>query len=125
MGRTRKLHLRGDSRVITQTNLVRQPNPTSFEWMSLSEAATYLGVSTKMVRKLCTNRRLKHMRVGNQGRLRTGKYRFQRAWLDEYLANAVVPTVSTIKPHRPKKAAPLITTVYIDPNECGNPFEAF
>ncbi len=92
--------------------------------MSLSDAAAYLGMGTKLIVKLCKSRRVKHLRIGSQGRLRTGKYRFQRAWLDEYLAEAVVPTVASIESPRKKRAAPLVTTVFIDPNECGNPFES-
>jgi hypothetical protein len=68
-------------------------------------------------------RKVKHLRVGSQGRLRTGKYRFRRAWLDDYLEDAVVPAQPSLKRTRPKKAASLVTTVFIDPNDCGNPFE--
>lgn len=91
--------------------------------MSIGEAATYLGMCTKSVTRLCIARKVKHLRVGNQGRLRTGKYRFRRAWLDEYLEEAVVPTQPSLKRTKTKKTAPLVTTVFIDPNDCGNPFE--
>lgn len=92
------------------------------KWLSLSEAADYLGVGTKLLSSRCEAREITFVRVGHTGRNRKGRYRFRVQWLDDYLERI------TIHAHTPPvrnyaRPRPLVTEIFIDPRDCGNPFE--
>ena len=58
------------------------------EYMNTVEAAEYLGVSDRTVRKLCADRKIKHQRINGR------TIRLKKEWLDEYLSSAI----ETIEP---------------------------
>ena len=94
------------------------------KWISLREAADYLRIGVKSLKAMCKARKVCYVRHGKQGRARTGEYRFQQGWLDEYIERATVEAMPPIiERFRRVKASPLVTEVFIDPRKCGNPFE--
>lgn len=92
-------------------------------WLSLSQAAAYLGVGTKLLISRCRAQDVTFVRIGKAGRTRTGQYRFQTKWLDDYLERITV--YARTPPIRMYvRARPLLTgQIFIDPRDCGNPFE--
>ena len=52
--------------------------------MTLSEAATYLAVSTRTLRYLVAGRAIKFARIGRSH----GRIIFKRSWLDEHIEQA-------------------------------------
>ncbi len=62
-------------------------------WMTLSEAAEYLGYTNKRLASRCRRRLIRHVRIGGRGRpgkSGSGEYRFKREWLDGYLASITI-----------------------------------
>ena len=48
------------------------------DWMDVDEAATYLGCSTRTIRRYATDGELRHTRIGHM-------LRFRRTWLDSWM----------------------------------------
>ena len=59
------------------------------EYMNTLEAAEYLHLSDRTVRKLCSDRKIRHERINNRN------IRFKKEWLDEYL-ESIITTVEPI-----------------------------
>ena len=92
------------------------------KWLSLREAADYLGVGTKFLTSRCSAREVTFVRAGHTGRGRTGRYRFRVQWLDDYLERITVH--ARTPPVRIARTKPLVMgKIFIDPRDCGNPFE--
>lgn len=48
------------------------------KWLKVNDAAEWLGLSPKTVRKRCRQKRLKHFRPGNE-------YLFRPEWLNDFI----------------------------------------
>lgn len=62
--------------------------------LSVAEAASYVGVSTKTIYRALETRRLKHARIGQ-----SKCYRIRSAWLDDWINECTVepePAVSEV-----------------------------
>lgn len=92
------------------------------KWFSLTEAAEYLGIGTKSLTARCRAREITFCRLGHKGRNRQGQFRFRVRWLEEFLERH---TVAAIPPRVQKRPIhrPIPTKIFIDPRDCGNPFE--
>ena len=58
------------------------------EYLNTLEAADFLGVSDRTVRKLCADKKIKHQRINGRN------IRFKKEWLEDYLSSAI----ETIEP---------------------------
>lgn len=71
---------------------------------TVKEAAAYIGISAHSMRCLYQQKKIKHRRVG-PGR---GIVRFEKEWLDDYLAGSIVEVVGGAK-KRQRPTEPEIT----------------
>jgi excisionase family DNA binding protein len=70
------------------------------KFMTPAEAASYLSITIKGLRKLLSERRIKFYRLSNSSR---GRIRFQRADLDAYMSSLAVNPKPEMTPALQKK----------------------
>jgi excisionase family DNA binding protein len=73
-------------------------------WLTLKEAADYLGISEKSLRGKCKRRELPYRKEGSRGRGGAGIYLFRQSDLEAYLQSKMIMPVVKQGYTIPKKA---------------------
>ena len=107
-----------EARVVLAEILQTIPEPRLPEWLSVKQAAGYMGYSSNGLRKI-----VHRSKKGSKGRnikfsqsRKGAAIKFKRAWLDEFMTEAKSEGVSRTK-RRPKKARKTVETSHeLDPS---------
>ncbi len=95
--------------------------PTSPEWLTLSQAAIYLGLTRSALINRCDGRLIQFRKEGRMGRGGAGQYRFRKEWLDDYIERTTIVVAPEIQPRvrHPRMKVALARKSFINPGESG------